>query len=180
MKENTCPRTQLDVRAPVFQRAQQEGELSRLRTSLSSGLKTIICQPQNKPKTIQIKGKTNQNKPKSNQNKCFFQAQSNASYAQKFRILFSFPAKQLPVVLRSQRAIRPIAIGPIAVGRTPPPALSALRPHHQDSLRHPTSGVHRRRLPLSGSPFPVQSLRVLLSVGLSLSFMILSLFRISG
>ena len=121
MKSNTCPSSQLDVRSPVLRRAQEEGELSRLRASVSCGLKTIICKPQNKPKTIQIKGKTNQNKPKSNQNKCFFQAQSNASYAQKFRILFSFPAKQLPVVLRSQRAIRPIAIGPIAVGRIPSP-----------------------------------------------------------
>ena len=111
MKENTCPRMQPDVRFPVLQRAQEEGELSRLRASVSCGLKTIICKPQNKPKTIQIKGKTNQNKPKSNQNKCFFQAQTNRPHAQELGAPFSFSAKQLPAPDNCRRFAEPSALG---------------------------------------------------------------------
>ena len=141
MKSNTCPSSQLDVRSPVLRRAQEEGELSRLRASVSCGLKTIICKPQNKPKTIQIKGKTNQNKPKSNQNKCFFQAQTNASHAQKFRILFSFPAKRFQAVLLPHWAIGVRSQSAESFSRAlgseiTPPRL----------LRRPTSGFRRGRL----------------------------------
>jgi hypothetical protein len=55
MKKNACPRTQLDARALVLQPARAE--------RASSGLKTIIRQAQNEPKT-------NQNEPKTNQNEC--------------------------------------------------------------------------------------------------------------